>query len=469
MSKNHLKFQTAIFLICLTTIISIPAYGVTVEDRLAILEKNMADMQKAYEQQIDSLKSEISKLREQSNMTDNSANSEEQELADLKKQAQQLTASKESQTPPEKREFEAGNLGLQSENPEISVVGDFLWKLQSIDKQRNNSDALFRILGVHYESYLDPYTKFKGTAPVLENDSMLGEAYITRFGAGKNLNITLGRFRQQFGVINRWHQAGLDFAEFPLAMRRVLGDGGLNQNGVSFDWQLGNAGKETQELTLQLTEASNPRLFGANTKGLPAVMAHFKSFRDIDVNRYREIGITAMAGANDNWNVNQAGKVVQFDETRPTYAFGLDYTYLWEPADNMRYRNFLWRTELYGTRKEILRPDNGKKDALTAFGGYTNLQWKLNREFETGIRLDYFQPDSKDYAVSGNLNLAPLALAGDDPSEWQVCPYITWYQSPWVHYRLEFDYRAGHNFGPDEKRLILQCVWAAGPHKHERY
>lgn len=146
----------------------------------------------------------------------------------------------------EKREFSAGNLSLQAENPEISVTGDFVYSLRSMDGNRNNADATFRSLGLHYETYLDPYTKFKGAVPVLENDSMLGEAYITRYGVTDSLNITLGKFRQQFGVINRWHKHGLDFVDFPMSMRRIFGDGGLNQNGISFDWKLGSSGRENQ-------------------------------------------------------------------------------------------------------------------------------------------------------------------------------------------------------------------------------
>jgi hypothetical protein len=298
---------------------------------------------------------------------------------------------------------------------------------------------------------------------------MLGEAYITRYGVTDSLNITLGKFRQQFGVINRWHKHGLDFVDFPMSMRRIFGDGGLNQNGISFDWNLGSSGRETQELTLQLTEATNARLFSGNTKGAPSLLAHFKSFRDVDADRYREVGITAMAGVNDDWKFTRAGTVFKKDISRPVYLLGLDYTYLWEPADNMRYRNFLWRSEFYGMRKEIFRPDGAGKDSINSWGAYTNLQWKLNRELESGVLLDYFHPDSKDYASIPGLSLAPLAYNQNDPEEWQIAPYITWHQSPWVRYRLEFNYRSGNNIGPDERKVLFQCIWAAGPHKHDRY
>jgi hypothetical protein len=62
-----------------------------------------------------------------------------------------------------------------------------------------------------------------------------------------------------------------------------------------------------------------------------------------------------------------------------------------------------------------------------------------------------------------------LAFNESNPEEWQISPYVTWHQSPWVRYRLEFNYRSGNNIGPDERKILFQCIWAAGPHKHDRY
>ncbi|MBU1107032.1 MAG: hypothetical protein KKB51_10220 [Candidatus Riflebacteria bacterium] len=440
-------------------------------ERLSALEQKILVIESNYQQQIASLNEQILLLKKETD-TGNEAQADN-ELETLRQAAgKESLNSEESQgkkATGSEQNFIAGNLGLQAENPEISLVGDYVYRLQSIDDQRNNSDVMMRNLGVHFETYLDPDTKFKAAMPVQENIASLGEAYITRFGLTRNLNFTIGKFRQQFGIVNRWHMAALDQVEFPLAMRRVLGDGGLNQNGVAFDWQLGASGKTTHELTMQITEATNARLFSGNTRGMPAMLLHLKSFRDIDANTYQEIGLTALAGINDQWSVSTAGVVNTIDKTRPVYGFGLDFTHLWEPTDNMRYRNFMWRTEFYGVKKEILKPDTGDKGSIFAWGAYTNLQWKVDRQTETGLRIDYFKPDSQKYAAVPGLALAPLAVIANNPSEWQLCPYITWAQSPWVKYRLEFDYKSGNNMGPDERRLMLQCIWAAGPHKHDRY
>ena len=56
---------------------------------------------------------------------------------------------------------------------------------------------------------------------------------------------------------------------------------------------------------------------------------------------------------------------------------------------------------------------------------------------------------------------------------WQVAPYVTWSISPFVHLRLEYNHRDGYNIPGDHDHRVdiftLQLVFAAGPHKHERY
>ena len=52
---------------------------------------------------------------------------------------------------------------------------------------------------------------------------------------------------------------------------------------------------------------------------------------------------------------------------------------------------------------------------------------------------------------------------------WQVGPYVTWNQSPFVRYRLEYNHEDGHGMEDAEDRIMLQMIFAAGPHKHERY
>ena len=64
--------------------------------------------------------------------------------------------------------------------------------------------------------------------------------------------------------------------------------------------------------------------------------------------------------------------------------------------------------------------------------------------------------------------LAPHAFPFD-VNQWQLAPYITWQQSPWVRWRVEFNHLDPGDVAEPEDIVYFQLIFAAGPHKHERY
>jgi hypothetical protein len=395
----------------------------------------------------------------------------EEGLSELRAAAE-ATAEAEM-VPPESREeptFASGALGLQALNPEISVTGDFITSYRSGDAVTQPLDNTLRTLGLHFESYLDPYSRFKAAVPVTDDKAALGEAYFTRYDWLPDLNVTVGKLRQQFGIVNRWHKHALDQVDFPLPLRQIFGPGGLNQTGASLDWQLPPLGNASQELTFQVTNGENPRVFGENSRNTPSFLAHYRNYRDLNKDTYLEWGLSGLAGRNNAWGVLDPDEEMLAQQRKLwTSVLGADLTLMWEPTERMRYRNWVWRTEAYLLNKKILAPDGSGEDTLHSWGAYSYFQKKLDRTREVGVRVDYYEPDVKDYADLPGLSLAPLAVTAPGAHQWLFAPYVTWYQSPWVHWRLEYDRLLNHDMGPDENVLYLQCVFAAGPHKHERY
>ena len=366
--------------------------------------------------------------------------------------------------------FTSGALGLQKLNPEISVTGDILWSYRDVESSGAEQDFTLRGLGLHFESYLDPFTRFKAAASFDEHDVHLGEAYMSRFGVLPQVNVTLGKFRQQFGVVNRWHKHGLDQVDFPLALRQIFGEGGLNQAGVSVDWVIPGIRGHSHELTVQITDGENGRVFEQNAGKQPSTLLHYKIYRDLTDSTYVELGFTCLLGQNNEWQVLD----VTEDKRLDTTVAGVDFTVMWEPTDRMRYKNITWRSEAYFLNKDILAADGSGEDTISSWGGYSYLESKVSRMLTIGVRGDYFVPDIAEYADYSmpdgtSCSLAPLAVTEDDSYLWQVGPYITWHQSPFVHYRAEFNYQNGNGTGPEENIVWLQCIFAAGPHKHERY
>ncbi len=430
------------------------------------MQQQMLEMQRQHKEQIDALKAEIAELRKGTSASGQPA--QQDEAAALRKLAESVAAEKpEPGKPPEEMVFKSGQLSLQKLNPEISVTGDFLFSTREDSTSDQNSDFNFRNLGVHLQSWLDPYTQFKSAIEFHEDETELGEAYVTLFDLSDDLNLTLGKFRQQFGVVNRWHKHGLDQVDFPLALRKIFGNGGLNQSGASLDWLMPPAGKASQQLTFQVTDGSNDRLFGGNVRNRPSLLAHYKNYRDLSEDTYMEWGLSSLVGWNDQWDMLGGTKR---HSSEMTTVLGADLSFLWEPAERMRYRNVEWRSEVYWLNKDILAPDGSGSDTIKAWGLYSYLQTKVSRTIEVGVRGDFYVPDTKSYAnLSSPLSLSPLAVTADNPYLWQISPYITWWQSPFVKFRAEYDYCNAKGIENPEHILWLQAIFAAGPHKHERY
>jgi hypothetical protein len=433
-----------------------------IEKRLADLQRQMDEMRRKHAEETQGLREEIERLKGAATPESNAAESELDRLLRLADEETLVDGIRESPGQ-EDTNFIARGLGLQALNPEISVTGDLISKFIDPEDEPSETDFFVRGFGIHVDSYLDPYTKMKVAIGVSQEKAALGEGYITRFGILPNVSLTAGKFRQPFGVVNRWHKHALDGLDFPMPLRSIFGDGGLNQTGFSATWSIPEALGASQELTLQLTEGENGRIFGQNSRHLPCALLRYRHFRDLTKDTYLEFGGTGLVGWNDTWDV--AGSELR--DRRATTVLGADVTLRWEPTDRMRYASFEWRSEMYWLSKKILAPDGSGRDELRAWGAYTSLQHQLSRTLFTGARLDWYAPDSKSYA--DDAGLSPLAYVGRHPNRWQICPYVTWWQSPFVKAHVEVIWADGHRTGASDLTLALQIVFAAGPHKHERY
>ncbi len=371
--------------------------------------------------------------------------------------------------------FQAGSLGLQKLNPEISVTGDMLGIYQSGNDDLPAWDTTFRTMAMHFEAYLDPYSRFKAATPFSDEGAELEEVYFTRFGFLGAVNLTLGKFKQQFGIVNRWHKHALDTFDYPLALRMIFGNGGLNETGVSFDTDFSALGL-VHGLTVQVTDGDNPALFAGNAKNRPAILGHYKLYRDLSPSTYLELGGTGLFGWNDTWTARDtlglaADRAVISDHRLSTNVYGLDLTLLWEPTGNMRYRNFQWRSEAYFLDKEVLASDGLGTDHIKPWGFYSLVQSKVTRTIEIGGRYDYYEPESRPCLglYAGPCDPIAQAVTGDGPNRQMISGWVTWWQSPFVKFRAGYSHESGDETGPDIDSVAFQMVFAAGPHKHERY
>ena len=236
---------------------------------------------------------------------------EENELEKLRQAAQtEAAASADKSEGLKERTYITASRSLQMLNPEISISGDFLATLIFDENLENfyaaaddRSGLQIRALDVHIQSSLDPFSLTKVALGFIPGEgARLEEVYITWSSVLPNLSMTIGAFRQQFGIVNRWHQHDLEQTDYPLVIYEILGNGvtpGLSQTGISFTWTMPPLWAHANELLVQLTNGSNEDLFAGEFFSIPSALAHLKSYYDLSENTYLEFGLSGLFGMNN--------------------------------------------------------------------------------------------------------------------------------------------------------------------------
>src|SRR5947199_430565 len=255
-------------------------------------------------------------------------------------------------------------------NPEISVTGDVRAYGQQPGIQRENFDA--REFEVGFQSALDPYSNTKIFVS-LENGSVsVEEGYAYWTGLPGHIRFDIGKFRQQFGELNRWHLHALPETEYPLALRTLLGGDGLAGTGISLYRAFGGLG--THELTAQVTRSeSDAELFGGSAR--PTYLVHLLNFWQLTSDTYMQIGGTGLYGTDP-------------DSALRTKVGGLDFRLTWRPPARALYRAWTLRGELLALKRQYggVGP--------TRLGGYVSTTYKLGQRWIAGVRYDYVEaPD----------------------------------------------------------------------------
>lgn len=311
-------------------------------------------------------------------------------------------------------------------NPEIGVTGDIRAYATARGIQRDNFDP--REFEVGFQSALDPYSHTKIFLS-FENGSIgVEEGYAYWTGLPGHVRLDLGKFRQQFGELNRWHLHAVPETEYPLAITTYLGEDGLSGTGIGLYRAFGGFG--AHELTAQVTRsASDSELFG-NT-GRPTYLLHLLNFWQLNHSTYMQIGGTALYGTDP-------------DSALRTKVGGLEFRLTWRPPLRAMYHELTVRGELLALQKEVAGA------GPTRLGGYVSSTYKLNQRFILGGRYDYVE--SPDFGVITR----------------QLVPSLTMWQSEWVFLRAQYQWQRIAN-AQASHQIALQAVWAIGPHKHETY
>jgi hypothetical protein len=349
-------------------------------------------------------------------------------------------------------EFVSGTRMQTELNPEISVNGDVF--LVGGDNLRTEMQP--RHFELDFQSYLDPYTRMKvvfgyegahsvwsfeeheheheGEDEHEEGGFELEEGYLSWINLPGNTALTVGKKRQQFGGLNRWHMHALPQTDFPWVLQESFGPHGLAGTGVSLDWSMPKLWADANELTVEIMNGNNEVAFAGSDWRKPTFLGYLKNYWDLSANTYVQVDLTGLHGVTDH-------------EGNLSHDFvALDVVYDWYPLGRELYRGFQLRGMLLRSWLDL---EDGR--SLNTWGSYVYGQFKFARRWIAGMRWDWVE-DQRNEGYE----------------YWGVSPYLTFWQSEFVRLRGQFSLRDHNIFGTDQ-RFELQFTFAAGPHKHEEY
>ena len=406
--------------------------------------------------QVDSLSRDVARLGETGQQSE-----ADDALTRLRAAAAAAGGQPSTATGSEDQEFVGRQRSLQALNPEISVNASLFGHLNKDDvKEANFFPREFEVAII---SNLDPFSRakiffshrgagaeiapFKGAGDAGASEEGEGgfeveEGYVEWVGLPGGLSLKLGKFFQQFGQLNRWHEHALPFQSRSLPHLAFVGDESLAQSGASVHWLVPFGGRSgTYEATVEVTRSGNESLFGE--AGDVSVLGHLNAFWDLSSSTDLDLGLSWIGGT-----------YLDYDYAGDRDLYGAEMAFTWRPPGQSRYRGFTLRGGVMALSGLIsgVTPGASALADERALGWWSAGEFRLSQSWLVGGRFDRVE-NPKDISET----------------TWVMSPTLTWWQSEYVRLRLEYDVLGRSFITTNEGRLFFQVTFAMGPHKHETY
>ncbi|MCB1138595.1 MAG: hypothetical protein KDK23_07560 [Leptospiraceae bacterium] len=322
---------------------------------------------------------------------------------------------------------------------DISLVGDFALGFSNLDDSQIQSlqaglhdprrkGFSMTSLEMSFSGAVDPY--FYAEAHVnLSHGAEVEEAFITSQSLPFGLQLELGKFYTEFGLLNPQHPHTWAFMDAPSILTRVMGDHGLNSEGLRLGWLLPvpwfselhfgvqNADGEMMKSFLGASEAGghshgteeevpiggyDTESKEANSPKDMAYLLRWENSFDVTDTATAKFGISGMVGPNAT---GPEGRTV---------IYGADLYVKWRPATN--YRGFpylIWQSEVMRRDYRVHKmPDTGRLANTYAILGGKFFEPYDETETFTTVALSNLANDSFLSSDQGNFGLAIAVLTG---------------------------------------------------------
>lgn len=273
---------------------------------------------------------------------------------------------------------------IQSMNPDIAVVLDFAAAWFSGDGARGTgghdpqrTGFNLRQLEMSIGASVDPVFRFDANLVFAQYGVELEEAYGTTLGIPGGLQVRFGQMLTRFGRINSTHPHAWSFVDQPLVNGKMFGSEGSRGLGGELSWL--TPLPWYVELVASASEAGGEAtarsFFGGDDLGVsgPEDLLYtlaLKQFSPFDDDWSLAWGLSAQLGPNSTGNGNR------------TEIYGSDLYLRYYPVATQT------RMSLSLTVEGMFRTRQVPDDVLQDWGGYAQLVWGIDREWEVGARAE---------------------------------------------------------------------------------
>jgi hypothetical protein len=422
--QTRLQTTSAVFVLCL--VILFPRVGLSQEDATQALRKQLGEIQ-------NQLKSALDRI----DQLEKEKSSSSARLGQVEKSVQAVQSAPSAL------------------NPSMGLV------LDANVQKRGTAGGLFdfRSAELGIAASIDPFARLYSFINGTKNGVEVDEAAAITTSLPYNLTVKGGRFLADFGRFPKYHEHELPFVNEPLSIDRMVG-GETQADGAELYYLF------PTPFFLRATFGAMNKIGEGNDRIDNTVLrsgsqftylGRLNTYFDLTDNHSIELG-TSLAYTP---SVRLAGNV----SGGSRMLNGVDLTYRYQPLGSLVYQGLTWGSEFYANSErfpfdiEVPNEDDpsiletrtvGKRQQ--SYGGYSYVDFKLNKNWSTGFLLDY----------------APVI---DNPSQRTLSysPYVTWNISEFNRLRFQYSYLS-NNFKADKadkgNQFFLQWTTVIGAHTH---
>jgi hypothetical protein len=281
------------------------------------------------------------------------------------------------------------------------------------------------------------------------------EAFVTTLRMPLPVMVRLGKMFNTFGRHNLYHLHHMAFAEPPLILNQVFGEG-LNEPSVELSYL--TPAPWYSDLLIGVLDGANTFLFNSDNAAHLAYLGHWDNLWDLSDEIALRLGASYLAGRRGQ---QTAGDSLLNTLSATSHVWGIDGHLKWKPLQYGRYRSITVQGEYLQAR---LKTGDTFTDPLHGIFvqdlGQLKLRWWLQARFCRMMRPAALHPFFYE----------PVSLDDDPAKDLRGHRYsfaVTYVPTEFSAYRLQ--YNQLHMADRVENQFIAQLNITIGSHPAHKY